>query len=470
MARPLQVLVTIPHLRAGGALTSFAVAARLARDAGIAVRHRILALEPAVSPLARIALTRAGVAIDADPSPAKETDALAWADVVLFVFWNTPHALAFIERLPSSVPLVAWTTIAGTAPPQVVPPTLLRRADRLVVSCAATLGASPLADDPEQARRAVVIRSLPDPASLGPVAPVLHDGFVVGYVGTIGPGKLHPTFVDLSLSARIDDARFLVCGSGGGEAALRHAIAARGAENRFDLRGFVRDVRGALATMDVFGYPLAPDTYAASCLSLQEAMSAGVPPVILGHGGNPEMVRNGETGLVVDEAHYGAALAHLRHHPEERARLGANAARESAASLDGRRSALRLHALLAEASALGWTSPHRAEHAAGPFAAAQRFADALGGWGDAFRRSLQGDRRADDAIRATSIDAARTEGGLFHHRNAEPDDGVLRYWAALVLEGHGRMDAARAEFAAARALGAPGEDPVTGLAPHGRIA
>ena len=201
-----------------------------------------------------------------------------------------------------------------------------------------------------------------------------------------------------------------------------------------------------------------------------EAMSAGVPPVILGHGGNPEMVRNGETGLVVDEAHYGAALAHLRHHPEERARLGANAARESAASLDGRRSALRLHALLAEASALGWTSPHRAEHAAGPFAAAQRFADALGGWGDAFRRSLQGDRRADDAIRATSIDAARTEGGLFHHRNAEPDDGVLRYWAALVLEGHGRMDAARAEFAAARALGAPGEDPVTGLAPHGRSA
>jgi hypothetical protein len=101
---------------------------------------------------------------------------------------------------------------------------------------------------------------------------VAHAGFVVTYVGTIGPGKIHPDFVALSLAGAPADARFVVCGSGGGEAALIAAAEAAGARHRFELPGFVADLPPVLAASDVFGYPLAPDTYATSDRSLQEAM------------------------------------------------------------------------------------------------------------------------------------------------------------------------------------------------------
>ncbi|HEX8101485.1 MAG TPA: glycosyltransferase, partial [Solirubrobacteraceae bacterium] len=62
-----------------------------------------------------------------------------------------------------------------------------------------------------------------------------------------------------------------------------------------------------------------------------EAAAAGCCVVAAGHGGLPEIIRDGETGVLVapgDHRALARALAALRDDPERRERLGAAAARD----------------------------------------------------------------------------------------------------------------------------------------------
>ena len=66
------------------------------------------------------------------------------------------------------------------------------------------------------------------------------------------------------------------------------------------VHGHAEDLREAFAEVDIFGYPLAPDTYATSEKTIQEAMWVGIPPVVLSGTGAAELVEHEHTGLVCD--------------------------------------------------------------------------------------------------------------------------------------------------------------------------
>ena len=93
--------------------------------------------------------------------------------------------------------------------------------------------------------------------------------------------------------------------------------------DRFEFYSYTDDIRSFLAALDVFGYPLTAENYSTAELSLQEAMHAGIPPVVFAHGGPGEIVTNGRTGIVVDSREeYSAAIEWLYRHPEERIIIG----------------------------------------------------------------------------------------------------------------------------------------------------
>jgi hypothetical protein len=48
---------------------------------------------------------------------------------------------------------------------------------------------------------------------------------------------------------------------------------------------------------------------------------------------------------------------------------------------------------------------------------------------------------------------ARSEGGVIHHRNAQPDDPHLRLWSGLIAAGAGEREIAASEYRASEALG-----------------
>ena len=82
------------------------------------------------------------------------------------------------------------------------------------------------------------------------------------------------------------------------------------------------DVRPALAALDVFVHPGAPDPFG---LVNIEAMAMARPVAAFAHGALPEIVINRQTGLRVppqDKAALAAAVITLLQHPEQRLALG----------------------------------------------------------------------------------------------------------------------------------------------------
>ena len=106
-----------------------------------------------------------------------------------------------------------------------------------------------------------------------------------------------------------DDVRFAVFGTGSQEEALRRQAADLGERVRF--LGFCDEIERALALLDV---AVVPSRSEAFCLSAAEALSMGTPVAAFDVDGVGEVVRGGETGLLVpagDCAALAAAIGRL---------------------------------------------------------------------------------------------------------------------------------------------------------------
>ncbi|MFF1908079.1 glycosyltransferase [Kitasatospora sp. NPDC058218] len=162
-----------------------------------------------------------------------------------------------------------------------------------------------------------------------------HDAFVVGTVGNLTPKKDQATL--LAAHARLRPhhprARLVLIGAGPLESRLRAHADELGVTDSVLFAGSRPDVPALLPGLDVFtlssrqeGLPVA----------LMEAMTSGLPAVVTRVGGMPEVLDDGDQGLLVepgDPAALAAALGRLADDRELRERLGA-AARERAARFD----------------------------------------------------------------------------------------------------------------------------------------
>ncbi len=154
-------------------------------------------------------------------------------------------------------------------------------------------------------------------------------GFVLGYVGRLSIEKNVALLVKIEreLAAMgVEGVRFLIVGHGDEEEMLRREL--RAAKFAGVLRG--EALATAYADMDMLVFPSHTDTFGNVVL---EALASGAPAVVTPDGGPKYIVRDGETGIVVDDDGFAGAIAAL---VRDRARGGARwnqmraAARESA--------------------------------------------------------------------------------------------------------------------------------------------
>lgn len=159
------------------------------------------------------------------------------------------------------------------------------------------------------------------------------ETLVVTAVGNLHPYKGHADLI--SAVARIADDlpspwRLLIAGSdrAGHELVLRRMISEFALEERVMLLGHRDDVPDLLAAADIHAMPSHEEGLPNSII---EAMASGLPVVASRVGGIPELVVEGENGLLVeprDPDGLSAALLALARDPHRRARIGeANEAR-----------------------------------------------------------------------------------------------------------------------------------------------
>jgi glycosyltransferase involved in cell wall biosynthesis len=162
-----------------------------------------------------------------------------------------------------------------------------------------------------------------------------HDGYVVGFVGTLKPWHGLPALIDAfaTIAPDITQAHLKVVGDGPERARIIAQVRRRGLLEQTTLTGSVphEDVPALLRTMDVTvaPYPALDDFYF-SPLKLTEYMAAGLPVVASRIGQVRSLVRHEETGLLFppgDARELAGALRRLYDDPPLRRRLGA-AARE----------------------------------------------------------------------------------------------------------------------------------------------
>ena len=131
--------------------------------------------------------------------------------------------------------------------------------------------------------------------------------FVLGFVGRLSIEKNVAQLVAIQDELErmgITNFRFLIVGHGAEQNWLRERL------HRAEFPGVLRGeaLSAAYASMDLFVFPSHTDTFGNVIL---EAMASGVPAVVTPDGGPCTIVRDGQTGRIVPDERFSAAVAEI---------------------------------------------------------------------------------------------------------------------------------------------------------------
>lgn len=435
----LEVLHITHQLSSGGAGKALEALATAAKRS----RHRVVSLLPATA-AARTRLSSQSIPLLEQPGATELNACMNQADIVQIHFWNTPelYGLMTSEHICR---LMIWSHVEGSTAPHILIPEITNYCQVLVHSCRTT---DPMAISirPASPHR-FALRSLP-PGDASPL--------VVGIFGSLHSSRMCTEALEVFTQAACPDSSLLVVGQGDLVPRWQRLACELNLHERVEFRGFVSNIGRELARMDVLLHLPKPGSSATADLALQEALMAGVVPVVLAGTPVADLVQHNVDGLIATDAHQ--CVEHLQ-------------------TLDGDRQLLVRLRTAAQTRAHQDFCPERCtsafeqlyeqicEHPRAPrrlqlrggSSGAQRFMASLGKASAPFRISANraaGWQEADRQIAASSAALVGAgAGGILHWRGAYPNDPWLRYWAGLVFNTAGRSALAAAEFSAAAKAG-----------------
>ena len=453
-----KILHIIETLSLGGAARSLLATSKYSQQQSEDYEFAVVSLLPALEQPKELA-KEANVTVIDHPSDEVLFREITSADIVQVHYWNNPFIVHLLCKKLPPCRLILFYHIAGDRMPQVIVPELLKLADWNIPCSPYTEKVVNTWKDripSDYLDRTTMIYGATDFERLKGIRPKPHEGFRVGYIGTVNFLKMHPSFVSMSSSVRVPEVKFVVCGGDSQQELLRQAKE-MGTGEKFEFHGYVQNIRHILETLDVYGFPLREDTYAAAELNLQEAMYAGVPPVVFPHGGIKYLVEHGKNGLIVQtEQEYSEAIEYLYHSPDIRAELANQAQKYAKREFGAENAAKKIrkvynevmkspknphywgidthHSLLNDSinlKNLVYSDSQKTE--------SRLFLESTGEYGKIFSdsvapfQSLKGYLNADMKISRVSLLVYQT--GLEWYLNRDSSDPRLNFWVGLYLMG-----------------------------------
>lgn len=143
------------------------------------------------------------------------------------------------------------------------------------------------------------------------------DAFVVGMVGRISPQKAPDVFVKMAKLVRdkVPNTHFIIVGNGNQEAEIRKYAEDNGFSENLHITGWVNN---PMSYVDFFDVACLLSRWEGFGLALPEYMMAGKPIVASCVDAIPNIIRDGENGLLIDvDDATGASEAVLRIYQED---------------------------------------------------------------------------------------------------------------------------------------------------------
>ncbi len=450
----MKIVHVLPTLSWGGGARSTLDLGRAQPDAAEWI---LISLRPADAPFVQAARA-VGFRVIQNDAPESARAALENADIVHVHFWNTPEMYAWLRSPLPAMRLVMTLHVAGEFPAQIFSSPLLDFPDYLVpTSTYSTRLPEFRAWDRANVRVITASSRMPDKEIVRPP----HAGIRVGYAGTVDFIKMHARFIEICAAVQDPRVTFPVVGGGDGFKTLQKQARALGIQDKFEWLGYRADIFETLATFNILGYPLCRESYASCEAIVQEAMWLDVPPVVLDHGALPDLIQNGETGIVARDEHaYTRAIDHLCADETERQRLGENARAYARQHFGADKYARELGAVYDqvmrnEKRERVWRGAFPSE----TFRGASALIESFGAGAAPYLVSLESENAEEHARAENRIAHAppveSKAGGVFEYRVAYPHDAMLRFWTGLILGQQGRYALAAGELRAAQNLGLP---------------
>lgn len=213
---------------------------------------------------------------------------------------------------------------------------VFRLCDRVV--CNSRAAAARLVDQGLMERKVVVIpNGLPEEAFVetAPAPPRSAETLRVGMIARMNdPHKNHPLFLRAAarLAPRYPDLEFLLAGDGPLRPSLEQMAERLGLGARVRFLGDRQDIPAVLAGLDVSVLTSSSESLSNAIL---ESMAAGKPVVAARVGGNPELIRDGDTGFLIpadNEKKLVETLDCLLSQPSLRMEFGRRARRQALAN------------------------------------------------------------------------------------------------------------------------------------------
>lgn len=126
----------------------------------------------------------------------------------------------------------------------------------------------------------------------------LYDSQIVGISGGLKPVKNHKLFLKAATEVLkiIPDVKFVITGDGSEKEKLKILSLKLGLHDKIVFTGFVDDLYSVMATFDIF---VLTSFSEGQPVIILEAMALGKPVIATAVGGVPELIKNGETGILV---------------------------------------------------------------------------------------------------------------------------------------------------------------------------
>lgn len=290
----------------------------------------------------------AGIRVHATPDAGRRIGAARRVRGLLrekrfdIVYANEAHALtaAWLARSHRHVPLVAARRVVFPLSGGAISRARYRAAARILAISVAVRNEL-LAAGVDANRIELVPDGVEIPAPIKPEArekarkkwAFQADETVIGYVGALTAEKGHALLIEAFAKLRRECAncRLLLAGEGPLRAQLERQAREAGLASAIIFAGFVSDVDSVYAAGDLFVFPSLAE---GSGSSLLRAMAYGLPVLALARGGVAEIIEDGRSGVLVQEASaedLARAAARLLKNAELRERLS-RAGRETVSS------------------------------------------------------------------------------------------------------------------------------------------